>query len=197
MTKIRNIFKRHIILLLFISVLNSNAQNVFIQNKGQFPKQVQAKVNLPSGALFIEQGSLIYSFYSQEQLAAVHDLSRTNKKIDAHSYVMDFINSNTDVSIELLEESKYYENYFVGDKSKWAANVRSYKSLYQKNVYNGVDVEYYIDKDKLKYDIILSPHTSPKKIKLKYTGLNKIRLNTGDVYFTTTVNTVKERQQYA
>ena len=40
------------ILLMSISLV-SFSQNPFIENKGQFPKQVKAKVNLHSGSLFI------------------------------------------------------------------------------------------------------------------------------------------------
>ena len=119
MMKNRNILKPYIGVLLFISGLNLNAQNSFIQNKGQLPKQVEAKVNLPSGALFIENGKLIFSFYSADQLVAAHNLSSTIKEIDAHAYSMEFVNSNIDISTELLEESRYFENYFLAEKSKF------------------------------------------------------------------------------
>ena len=107
MIKIRNIFKLYAWILLCVFGSKLHAQNPFIENKGQFPKQVKAKANLPSGSLFIEQGKLIYAFYSGEQLAAVHDLSASSKNIDAHAYVMELVNSNSDISIRLPEESKY------------------------------------------------------------------------------------------
>ena len=110
MLKIKNIFKLYI--SIFIFGLNLEAQNPFIQNKGQFPQKVISKIKLPSGALFIEEGKLRYTFYSGEQLAQVHDLKANDKNINAHSYIMDFMNSNSDVTIDFLEESKYYENYF-------------------------------------------------------------------------------------
>ena len=52
MIKIRNILRLYIILFFCVSVLN--AQNTFFQNKGQMPKQVKAKVNLPSGSLLLK-----------------------------------------------------------------------------------------------------------------------------------------------
>ena len=129
--KNRNMFKLYVAILFCFFFLKLKTQNTFIQNKGQLPVQVKAKVNLPSGGLFIEQGKLTYTFYSGEQLAAAHDLQALNKQIDAHSFVVDFVNSNTDITTELLVESSYHENYFIGDKSKWATGVKSYKSLYQ------------------------------------------------------------------
>jgi len=197
MMKNRNILKPYIGVLLFISGLNLNAQNSFIQNKGQLPKQVEAKVNLPSGALFIENGKLIFSFYSADQLVAAHNLSSTIKEIDAHAYSMEFVNSNIDISTELLEESRYFENYFLAEKSKWALNVKSYKLLHQRKVYNGIDIQYYVERNKLKYDIIIGPNSAPKQIKIKYSGLDKIRLDEGNLYGTTTVNTIKESRPFA
>ena len=48
---------------------------------------------------------------------------------------------NIDISTELLEESRYFENYFLAEKSKWALNVKSYKLLHQRKVYNGIDIQ--------------------------------------------------------
>ena len=184
-------------MLLCVFGLHINAQNTFIENKGQFPQQVNAKVNLPSGALFIEAGKLIYTFYSGDQLSAIHDLQLFNKNIDAHTYASEFINCSPHISTKLSERSMYYENYFLGDKSKWAADIRSYKSLYQSNVYLGVDVSYYTLNNKLKYDIIIAPKSDVQQIKIKYTGLNNIGLNDGDLFLTTSVNIVKEHRPYA
>ena len=80
----RNILNLCIGLLFFVSSIK--AQNIFIENKGQFPNQVNAKVNLPSGSLFIEQGVLVYAFYSASQLASVHDLT-TKKQADRRPFL--------------------------------------------------------------------------------------------------------------
>ena len=193
----KNIFKLCISILLYVFGLNLNAQNPFIENKKQFPQQVKAKINLPSGALFIEEGKLVYAFYSGEQLASIHDLRASKKQIDAHSYVVEFIKSNADISTELSQESKYHENYFLGDQSKWATNVRSYKSLHQYNIYNGIDFRYYIDQGKLKYDIVIQPNANPKQIQMRYTGVENIKLYNNNVFINTSVNTVKESSPYA
>ena len=142
MLKVRKTSTFYISMALCFFGLNLNSQNPFIENKGQFPKEVKSKVNLPSGSLFIEEGRLIYAFYSAKKLAEIHDLKASNKTIEAHAYLIDFINSSPHISTELLEESRYYENYFLGDKSKWTTNIKTYKTLYQKNIYDGIDIKY-------------------------------------------------------
>ena len=87
-----------------------NSQNPFIENKGQLPERVISKINLPSGALFIEKGKLIYTFYNNKQLANIHDGLATNTSIEAHAYSVAFLNSNIEQRIVLEGESEFFEN---------------------------------------------------------------------------------------
>ena len=197
MLKDRNIFKLGFITLILVSYLYSNAQNTFIENKGQFPKQVKAKANLPSGSLFFEEGKLIYTFYSKTHLASRHDLDLPKKEIDAHTYVAEFLNYSQEVSTKLLDESKYYENYFLRNESEWATRVKSYKTLYHKNIYKDIDIKFYTLNDKLKYDIIIAPYAFSDQIKIKYTGVNNLELSDGNICFKTSVNRIVEHKPYA
>ena len=61
----KNLIKIFVVFL--ICVKTPFAQNIFIENKGQFDDKVIAKVNLPGGALFIQEGKLYYAFYSQKK----------------------------------------------------------------------------------------------------------------------------------
>lgn len=197
MKYIGKILRQYTVLLLCFFTTISYAQNPFIQNKGQFPEQVKAKVNLPSGCLFIEDGKLTYSFYSGEQLAQIHDLERPDKSVDAHAYSVEFIGKSKPVLVELYDESKYFENYFLGDKLTWATNVKSFKSLHQRNVYNGINMNFYVKNDQLKYDIQVEKHANPEQIKLLYEGVDRIKLLKGNVYISTSVNTTTEYSPYA
>ena len=119
------------------------------------------------------------------------------KEIDAHTYVAEFLNYSQEVSTKLLDESKYYENYFLRNEGEWATRVRSYKTLYHKNIYKGIDIKFYTLNDKLKYDIIIAPNAFSDQIKIKYTGVNNIELSDGSVCFNTSVNRVVEHKPYA
>ena len=96
--KYKNILGFYTSFLVVFFVVDVCAQNSFIENKGQFPKQVKAKITLPSGALFIEEGKLIYSFYSGEQLSKRHNLTRSKKEISTHTYFVSFLNHNDQIS---------------------------------------------------------------------------------------------------
>ena len=193
----RNLLILQITLLLFFSNKYLLSQNPFIQNKGQMPANIISKVNLPSGSLFIEQGKSVYSFYSAEQLTQVHNLDALSKKIAAHSYSMTFVNSNTNISSEFFGEGDYFENYFLGNREKWAVQVKTFLSLYQKNIYNGIDLKYQVENDQLKYDIIVFPAADVTQIKIKYEGYKEISLEDGSLYISTSVNTIKESKPFA
>ena len=193
----RNIYKLFLCIISCLFTVKLDAQNPFIQNKGQLPQNVIANVKLPSGALFIEEGRLKFVFYSGAQLAALHDLKSNIREINAHAYEMNFINSNKNIKIELHEESKYFENYFLREKSSWALGVKSYKSLLQNNVYNGIDIRFSINQDNLKYDIIVAPNSDVSQVKIKYNALEKIALIEERLCAITSVNQVIEHQPFA
>ena len=189
--------KLYIIFLFCFIVTRLSSQNPFIENKGQLPEQVKAQLHLKSGSLFFEKDKLIYSFYSGEKLALAHDLGRGNKTIDAHAYKVEFVDGGNNSKIELFKESSYFENYFLGKENKWARKVKSYKILFQKNIYEGVDVKYYVEKDKLKYEIIVAPNITTNQIQIKYNGIENIMLQSDNIYIITSVNTIKENKPYA
>ena len=100
-----------IFVVFLICVKTTLAQNIFIENKGQFDDKVIAKVNLPGGALFIQQGKLYYSFYSQKKLDSIHNLLTQSRNIQTHAYSVEFVNSNNEVKTSLIDSSNYYQNY--------------------------------------------------------------------------------------
>ena len=57
---------KNIILLIYFFLANiyiSNSQQIFIENKGQLPKQVFSNIKIPNGELFLEKGKLKYCFF--------------------------------------------------------------------------------------------------------------------------------------
>lgn len=183
-------------LLMGISIISSSQDNYcFIENKRQFPESVYSKVKVPSGAVFIEKGKFTYAFYNNKQLQERHNLSRKEDWIDAHSLSVSFMNYNKNSTIELLNKSNYYENYY--NTENWAEKVYSFKTLTHKNIYQGIDLNMYSSKGLLKYDLIVYPGTLTKKIKLKYKGHNEIYLKNENLIVSTSVNEILELKPFS
>ena len=74
-----------------------------------------------------------------------------------HSYDLNFLNSNHNVSIKKEESYNEYYNYLLGsDKDKWKSNVKAYKAINYLQLYDGVDCRFYSQGNYLKYDFIVS-----------------------------------------
>jgi hypothetical protein len=167
----------------------------FTQNKGQFSEIVIAKVNLPGGALFIEKGTFTYNFYDQQKLADIHNHRTIDRSIKAHAFKVIFKNANENIESLLEEKSIFFENYFLGNnKNYWAENVHHYKSLTQKNIYDGIDLKMYSQNGNLKYDMIVKANSNPKKVKLSYEEVDNIFIKNGNLYVQTSVNTITEQK---
>ena len=95
----------------------------------------------------------------------------------------------------MIGNSNYYENYY--NTNNWAEKVYSYKTLYQKDLYNGIDLKIYSSNGFLKYDLIIHPNFSEKKIKIQYKGQNKIYLKNGNLIVSTSVNEIMELSPYS
>jgi hypothetical protein len=76
------------------------------------------------------------------------------------------------------EELPGKSNYFIGnDPKKWRTDVARYRKVRYEAVYPGVDMVYHGDREQLEYDFIVAPHTDPRRIKLKFDGATRIRLD--------------------
>ena len=170
----------------------------FIENKGQLQEFIKAKVNLPGGALFIEQGALTYNFYNQKQLSDYHISRNNNRVIRGHAYSVLFNNSNNSIDSKLEGKGDFFENHFIGnDRNTWVKNVHHYETLVQTNVYDGIDLQFYKLNNKFKYDIIINSYANPENIELSYKGVEDIFVYKGDLHIKTSVNSIVEEKPFA
>ena len=69
-------------------------------------------------------------------------------------------------------------NYFTGnDPEKWRRNIPTYRKVYYKEVYPGIDVVYYGNQRQLEYDFIVAPGANPKVIKFRVEGAERLRVD--------------------
>jgi len=85
------------------------------------------------------------------------------------------------------EKQEGYYNYFIGnDPSKYATFVGLYKEAVIKNVYDGIDLRYYFDGGRLRYDYIVHAGADPKQIVFTIEGSEATYVDEkGNLVFTT------------
>jgi len=69
-------------------------------------------------------------------------------------------------------------SYFIGnDPSKWVTNAANYSRVRYRNLYPGVDLVFYGNQQQLEYDLVVSPGTDPKAIRLHFDGIDSLALD--------------------
>ena len=185
--------------------LGLTAQLSFVENKGQWPKQVEYKINSTLHQVYFEKGGFTFNLIDGEDLfgSSVHHGHQHIKqskldRIDAHAYKMQFVNANPAVQIISNRENPTYKNFFLGkDKSKWASDVKSYQEIYYKELYASIDLKIYEQDNGFKYDFIVKANADISDIEINYKGVNRFVLSGGDLKIVTSVGKVIEQKPYA
>jgi beta-propeller repeat-containing protein len=69
-------------------------------------------------------------------------------------------------------------NYFIGDDPKnWQTNLETYAKVKYEGIYPGIDLLYYGNQQRLEYDFVVAPGSSPKQIQLAFEGVDHARID--------------------
>jgi len=170
-------------LLLFLFVLtfiDLKAQSEgFIQNKGQFPKQVIAAVSLENGFLFIEKDGLVFSLFDQRKTEEEHLFKKVVGGLPRFALKQQFIGASSQSSVEFESPLPHYFNYFT---PKAIPNVPVFKKLWIKNFYPGIDWEIFIENKKVKHNFYVNHPKKAKQIQWEYLGLEKVHLDHSGIW---------------
>ena len=187
---------------------NVFSQIEFIENKGQWNKEVKFMSLAGSGAFYLQQNGFTVAQNDPNDLENIKERRHreivgpnlstgAGNKVHSHAYSVKFLNS---LNPTILPDKPLptVNNYFIGnDKSKWAGNCRIFKGITYKDVYPGIDVRYYSDAgSNLKYDFIVHPGADINNIAMKYTGANKISVKNKQLVVSTSLGENKELSPY-
>jgi hypothetical protein len=185
-----------------------NNNKHFIENKGQWDKNILYLYSGNNINLWITKEGLVYDFYkieSEENINHKNPLSKSKRTSErynkqCHAFKMQFIG----VKAEEIKRTGYnktesYYNYFIGkDKNKWASNVPLYNEVEIKELYDGINERFYFDGDYVRYDIIASPGSDLTKIRIKLEGDDGTSLNQdGELEIKTRFGTVTNEKIFA
>jgi gliding motility-associated-like protein len=158
----------------------------FIENKGQYDKnlngayQIEAVLDNGQEKIYFTDKGLVYELVkrfpiTEEQREAMEYGKEIKIKPSKIYHVsMNWLNANSNISIEKSEKQPHYFTYGEAKYNSYA-----YKKLTYKNVYPNIDIEYTIPEDKdhgIKYNVIVHPGANVNDIKIAYGGdVNKIK----------------------
>lgn len=179
----------------------SNA--VFIENKGQWPASVHYAADIPGGRLYFEQDGLTYAFNDQN-ISHNHagnlgsaSLRTKSTGSEATSIKVKFESANLS-SLARSGEAITQFNYYIGNNpDRWGQGCRAYSTITYQNLYEGIDLHFYISEKGLKYDLNLSEGADPSQIKFAYSGQVGMHIEDECLFLNTGQGTITENRPIA
>ena len=183
----------------------------FVQNKGQWNKKINYKGDFATGSFFLENKGFTVLMHNADDVVKLSEYTHghgkeSTKKADApnsftlHSFAYNVTFLGANAAAERMPDKPLaaYNNYFIGkDQTEWASNCKVYGAVTYKNVYPNIDVRYYSDNDKLKYDFIVKPGGNPSAIAMRYDGGVTLNIKNKELIIGTSVGDVKELAPYS
>ena len=185
-----------------ISASDPNPGLRFIENKNQWPSDVQFSADIPGGTMVVRAGGFSYYFVDN---SAMHGSPPANPDASApwsirgHVVDVNFLRANASASPRPFGLRDDYYNYFIGkDRKKWASRARAYEGILYPDFYQDIDLKVYSSGDNLKYDFLVSPGGDPARISIRYDGAESLSvLKNGDLRMTTTMGEILEKKPIA
>lgn len=194
------------ILVLFFFQNNLFAQSAFIENKGQWEKEILFQSEFNSGKLLIEKNTLNYNFYDVADLDKYlydhhhNNLYQPNEThfIKGHCVKTKFIGSNPNSTISSSAAISEYFNYYLGNNpKKWASKVNAFNTVQINELYKNIDLKIYHLGNSYKYDFELKPGANAQEIIIDYVGASSLKIENGNLKVKTSVNEISELKPYA
>jgi gliding motility-associated-like protein len=186
----------------------------FVENKGQWHREVRFRGELKAGALFLTaNGYRVLQHDEAGFLASVgaatgHHLPQSaaghqhqdapTSGFKSHAYQVAFVGGSGKTQISGQKPMQGHSNYFIDNNpDHWASAVASYAAVQYNNVYEGIDVRYYSENGFIKYDMIVHPGGAAHRIALAYDGVDGLAVKDGNLLVRTSVGTITEAYPYS
>jgi hypothetical protein len=129
------------------------------------------------------------------------DPRQNQPEYESFALKLAFIGANSNPEIQGEDRLPWNNNYFIGNEpSKWQTDVPNYKKIRFKEVYKGIDLVYYGNQKRVKYDFVVKPGEDTEQILLKYDFGGKegsIEINQkGELVIKTQVGVIIEKKPY-
>ncbi|WP_242675425.1 DUF7948 domain-containing protein [Niastella koreensis] len=207
-----------VIALLLTGVIRVAAQSPatfeFVENNGQWEKEITFKGLLPAGNFYLQKNGFTVVQHNVADLEQLHGHAappeqkanariQTNETdapltVHSHAYKVQFVGGAANPEIVPDKILPGYTNYLIGnDQTKWRTGVKSCLAVIYKNVYPNIDVRYYSESGRLKYDIIVNPGGDVSKIAMQYDGADKLSIKKSELVIKTSLGDVKELYPYS
>lgn len=175
-------------------------RNGFIPNQGQWHPQVEFRMSIPSGVVFLEKDAITYALYNGKQVSEIHgsthdhhhDGGQESKMIDHHALRMHFLGNRMVEPRSILPGATKFNYYKGKDRRNWAGGLLAYQEVFYDGFYPQTDLRVYTNDQGMKYDFIVHPGGNPADISFEYQGADKVKLQKGNITIKTSLGEIVE-----
>jgi hypothetical protein len=195
-------------LLVSINVVGQNIERLrFIQNKGQWSKEIDFQAQVSGGRVGVSSRGFSILLLDMEALEHRHLAGHesineatgrpSDEGVSGHYFKINLLGSNPDSKPEVANQLDGHYNYFLGnDTCQWASHALAFATIIYPEVYAGIDFRVSSVGNNLKYDFIVKPGANPEQIKIEYEGVDGIENQNDDLEIRTTVGVLNEQKPY-
>ncbi|MEO8146344.1 MAG: T9SS type A sorting domain-containing protein [Bacteroidia bacterium] len=172
----------------------SKPDDSFLQNKGQWQKEILFKGSSASTNVYFLKDGLSFAEVGEE-------VENPDGSEDYPFLVwnMKFVNPNPAMEISGVGGKKSVVSYLSGsDPGKWIVHPEEYSQLQYTSIYKNIDLHFYGSGNNLKYDYIVHHGGDIKSIRAYYEGIKNLSVNAdGELEVETEWNTQLQKTPLA
>ncbi len=150
------------------------AEGIFVENKGQWPKEVLFQAKIPGGMMRIQQNGFRYLFWHYPDSMHSHQPPTHGQVIEA-----EFLNCKQDFVVDKFNPSPHYYNYFYGQTS--GSYCYDYQEVWLRGFYEDIDLRVFYQNHSIKYEFWAKANADISQIKWRYSGEEKIEIQDGKI----------------
>ncbi|PWW08663.1 putative repeat protein (TIGR01451 family) [Paenibacillus cellulosilyticus] len=158
----------------------------FVQNVGQTREEIRFLSSKPGCHV---------AFSSEEVLFVLTRKDMPDESVGT-ALSLQFIGANRSVQITGRRKDSNKSHYFMGnDPANWRTDLPNYREVVYQELWPGVDLVFYGENGKFKYDVVVKPGAKLDDIRFIYRGAERLSLNeAGDLQIHTSLGTLVEEK---
>lgn len=167
---------------------------LFVENKGQWDEHILYKTDIKNGAIFLERNLL--TVHIREGSHHHKAPSTGGEYYKGHAYKILFEGANPRPQLISKDRTAEYFNYFLGnDTFKWKGGVAAYEEVVYQSLYPHIDLRISSRNFQPKYTFVLHSGADYRNIKMKFQGLDSMKLTSnGDMISYTVMGEIRDEK---
>lgn len=172
----------------------------FVQNKGQWPSDVQFMAKEGPVKIWIGSDRILYQHTDFSALDQAHhqQINIENPTLPSTIVQQRFLGVNLASTATCLKPRTHTYNFFIGtDQMRWAKAVGAFGAIEYANYYPGIDLNWNNDQGQYKYAFIVNVGANTEQIQWQYSGAEQISIKKGALLLKTATGEIREEKPYA